>query len=65
MMKDSTVCLTTDTDVSFDKGEEALTRVASLKYIGDADIDDMGYLALIALSSFSKFLPFSASAYAS
>ena len=48
MMKDSTVCLTTDTDVSFDKGVESLTRVASLKYIGDRDIDDMGYLALIA-----------------
>lgn len=48
MMKDSKVCLTTDTSVNFDNNVTGETRVASLKYIGDPDIDDIGYLALVA-----------------
>lgn len=48
MVKDSKVCLTIDREVNFDNNVTGLTLVASMKYIGDEDTDDIGYLALVA-----------------
>ena len=48
MMKDSSLCLKLDTEVKFDDNEPLKTKVASLKYICDEDIDDIAYIALIA-----------------
>ncbi len=48
MLKESQVCLRTETEVSFEENERILTNVASLKYIGDDAIDDIAYLCLIA-----------------
>lgn len=48
MIKDSSLCLKLDTEVKFDDNEPLKTKVASLKYICDEDIDDIAYLALIA-----------------
>lgn len=48
MIKDSKVCLPTETEVNFDKGVTGLTRVAALKYTGDHYIVDIAYLSLVA-----------------
>lgn len=48
MMKESKLFMTTDAVVSFDNNVTGLSRVASLKYIGNENIDDISYLALVA-----------------
>lgn len=48
MMEDSSICLKLDTEVKFDENNPIQTRTVSLKYIGNEDIDDIAYLALVA-----------------
>lgn len=48
MLEDSKLCLKLDTEVVFDDANPVTTRVAALKYMGDEEIDDTAYLALLA-----------------
>lgn len=54
MMVNSTICLKLDTEVKFDDNASVKTKVASLKYMSNADIDDIAYLSLIAYNPFNN-----------
>lgn len=54
MMENSTICLKLDTEVKFDDNAPVKTKVASLKFMCDADIDDIAYLALVAYNPFNN-----------